>query len=245
MYKSTDNLDHDAFIIHTHSTLLESSNELAKTSKEHLDRLKSRRIALDERIAASARQLFPDIEPHVESTNSLADNPSLSNQSSFLRLNVGGKQFDISRSVLTQIKGSKLALIFSGKWDEILPRDKDGRIFMDFDASCMAPIIDHFQILANPSETDDDFITEEYPFGIKPLSRYLGLGSLFDSEYLHMTPDHWKKIKGCISCGYNTTRRLIFKGSIHGFTAESFHSMCDGVPETVTIVRDSDFYVIH
>ena len=95
---ATDVADHINYVHQAGSKLHEASNKLANTTKDHLNSLKSRRIALDEEMATSARQTFPNIEPYVEPTNSISDSPSLSDQSSFLRLNVGEKHFDISRS---------------------------------------------------------------------------------------------------------------------------------------------------
>ena len=113
MNVSTDKVEYIEFILKTSSKLHETANDLVESTQVTLNRLKSRRIASQDKIAVSARLLFPNIEPYVEHTNSSSDKPPLSNLSSFLRLNVGGKHFDISRSSLTQIQGSKLALIFS------------------------------------------------------------------------------------------------------------------------------------
>lgn len=44
-----------------------------------------------------------------------------------LLLNVGGQTMDIRRSIMTQMEGTRLAALFSGRWDKRLCRDKDGR----------------------------------------------------------------------------------------------------------------------
>ena len=38
-----------------------------------------------------------------------------------------------SRDTLTAIEGSRLSQLFSGRWDKVLPKDRDGRIFLDLD----------------------------------------------------------------------------------------------------------------
>lgn len=50
------------------------------------------------------------------------------------RLNVGGDtSFVTRRDTLTAIEGSRLSQLFSGRWDKVLPKDRDGRIFLDLD----------------------------------------------------------------------------------------------------------------
>ena len=51
-----------------------------------------------------------------------------------LRLNVGGDtSFVTSRDTLTAMEGSRLSQLFSGRWDKVLPKDSNGRIFLDLD----------------------------------------------------------------------------------------------------------------
>ena len=58
-------------------------------------------------------------------------NPSPSDT---IRLNVGGDtSFTTRRDTLTAISGSRLALLFSGRWDRSLRRDEKGRVFLDVD----------------------------------------------------------------------------------------------------------------
>lgn len=44
-----------------------------------------------------------------------------------LELNVGGQTMDIKRSLLTQLGDTRLAAVFSGRWDKRLPRDRKNR----------------------------------------------------------------------------------------------------------------------
>lgn len=51
-----------------------------------------------------------------------------------LQLNVGGFMgLCYLRSTLTLVDGSGLSAIFSGRWEKRLPRDAEGRIFLDED----------------------------------------------------------------------------------------------------------------
>lgn len=45
-----------------------------------------------------------------------------------LELNVGGQSIDVRRSTLTWVEGTRLAAMFSGRWDGVLKRDKHGRL---------------------------------------------------------------------------------------------------------------------
>ena len=53
-----------------------------------------------------------------------------------IQLNVGGVGVVVKRSVLTLFPDSKLAILFSGRWDKKLLRDKKNRIFLDVDPVC-------------------------------------------------------------------------------------------------------------
>jgi hypothetical protein len=60
-----------------------------------------------------------------------------------IRLNVGGARIMVKRSVLTLLSDSKLAVLFSGRWDKKLLRDKKNRIFLDVDPVCFQIILDY------------------------------------------------------------------------------------------------------
>lgn len=57
-----------------------------------------------------------------------------------LHLNVGGRCIDVRRSTLTLAKGSRLAALFSGRWDKKLRRDAAGRLFVDENPRCFEKI---------------------------------------------------------------------------------------------------------
>lgn len=62
-----------------------------------------------------------------------------------LRLNVGGKKREVRRSTLTLVENSRLAAMFSGRWDKALRRDDTGRIFVDDNPKCFDKIITSLQ----------------------------------------------------------------------------------------------------
>jgi hypothetical protein len=60
-----------------------------------------------------------------------------------IRLNVGGVGVMVKRSILTLLPDSKLAVLFSGRWDKKLLRDKKNSIFLDVDPVCFQIILDY------------------------------------------------------------------------------------------------------
>ena len=62
--------------------------------------------------------------------------------SDILTLDIGGKEtVKICRSTLTIAAGSKLADMFSGRWDESLPNEK-GHLFFDHKPEQFLPLLD-------------------------------------------------------------------------------------------------------
>ena len=64
-----------------------------------------------------------------------------------IHLNVGGTEMYILRETLTQVKGSRLEAVFSGRWENKLLRDKKGRVFMDLDARYFKIIVEHLHLM--------------------------------------------------------------------------------------------------
>ena len=62
--------------------------------------------------------------------------------SDVLKLNIGGeKTVETLRSTLTFATGSKLAEMFSGRWDKSLPKSKDGNFFIDREPELFLPLL--------------------------------------------------------------------------------------------------------
>ena len=59
-----------------------------------------------------------------------------------IELNVGGQAMATRRSTLCQVEGSFLSSMFSGRWNDNMIRDKDGRIFLDFNPKYFGFILD-------------------------------------------------------------------------------------------------------
>ena len=69
-----------------------------------------------------------------------------------IHLNVGGTEMYVLRDTLTQIKGSRLEVLFSGRWEDKLLRDEKGRVFMDLDARYFKKIVEYLHLLKADGE---------------------------------------------------------------------------------------------
>jgi BTB/POZ domain len=65
-----------------------------------------------------------------------------SKQNDVLYLNVGGTVINVSRKTLTQVEGSMLASLFSGRWDDSIEKDRDGSFFINQPPELFLPLVD-------------------------------------------------------------------------------------------------------
>jgi hypothetical protein len=68
--------------------------------------------------------------------------------SDVLHLNVGGTKMAVLRSTLTSVSGSMLASKFSGRWDDSIPRDREGNFFIDQRFSVFELMVNHLRAKA-------------------------------------------------------------------------------------------------
>ena len=97
-----------------------------------------------------------------------------------INLNVGGKKMTTKRSTLCQVEGSLLASMFSGRWEDSLARDEDGRIFFDFNPQYFVYILDYLRARTiataeNPAPFRPK-LAEDQVKHFDDLVEYLGLG---------------------------------------------------------------------
>jgi hypothetical protein len=92
------------------------------------------------------------------------DEPKKASGSDVLTLNVGGKEtVQTLRSTLTIVPGSKLAEMFSGRWDKSLPKDKDGNFFIDRMPEIFCPLLDFLRDLSTETLPDWEAIPPVTP----------------------------------------------------------------------------------
>ena len=71
-----------------------------------------------------------------------------------VKLNVGGTRVVARRETLTQFPTTRLASLFSGRWENRLLRDKKKRIFLDVNPTCFKKIVDFLNLykIADPDD---------------------------------------------------------------------------------------------
>ena len=103
------------------------------------------------------------------------------NEAEILKLNVGGEIIKVNRNVLTQVKGSRLEIMFSGRWENQLLRDENGMIFLDIDPYCFKKIIEYLMKLMmskmweGNKELDLPKVDEDHENRFRILFTYFGL----------------------------------------------------------------------
>jgi hypothetical protein len=53
-----------------------------------------------------------------------------------VEVSAGGKIVVAKQSTLTQIQGTRMEALFSGRWDKMLQRNSRGHIFLDINPTC-------------------------------------------------------------------------------------------------------------
>ena len=130
---------------------LSASNKRIKTARDsqvqdldnEISTLDKRETVLNERLLELDRKKHEFAQAH--GNLDAADDH-------LIEINAGGKTVVAKRSTLTQIQGSRMAALFSGRWDKKVMRDCHGRIFLDVDPTCFQAIVDYLNEMTISSE---------------------------------------------------------------------------------------------
>jgi len=170
--------------------------------------------------------------------------------SDILDISAGGKIITVTRGTLTQLEGTPLAALFSGRWENQFLRDTNGRIFLDVNPSCFQSIVDYLNELkiSPPDDPPDPPVVEKDDevflrrlltmFGIQEIcSPPLDTVTLTDecqvqALYGFLSED---KVDGKLD--------LLYRGSRDGFGVSDFHTKCDNKGATVTVIKDIGGYL--
>lgn len=106
-------------------------NEVTATADQIFAELEKQRTENDTRNQEQLDQVLKERQKWDEDKATV--DKFIASASTIVNLNAGGEKMSILRTTLTADKGSLLATLFSGNWDETLPKDKDGYIFLDYD----------------------------------------------------------------------------------------------------------------
>jgi hypothetical protein len=221
---------------------LSASNERLRCARENLFQdldneisvLDKRETLLNERLHELNRKKH---EIHLSYGNLDVTDDDL------IEINAGGKMIVAKRSTLTQIHGSRLAALFSGRWDKKLMRDSHGRIFLDVDPICFQAIVDYLNemtISSKDSPPSPPSVDDEHKIILNHQLELFGLGpvpecSLPDSNII-------KDVGDCVMLhdwadDQNGEFSLLYRGTEDGMTSIAFHSMCDEKGCTLTVIE--------
>jgi hypothetical protein len=161
-----------------------------------------------------------------------------------VEINAGGKIIVAKRSTLTQIQGSRMEALFSGRWDKKLLRDSRGRIFFDVDPICFQAIVDYLNemsISSKDSPPSPPSVDDEHKIILKHQLELFGLGpdsspsfpnsTIIKDEEECNTLHEWLQ-----EVGEDGEFSLLYRGTRDGLTNEAFHTKCDNKGCTLTVI---------
>jgi hypothetical protein len=151
------------------SSMLSLAEALQKSMNEELDAIEKAKAQLK-----CEREAFEEEKAVMNKLPTQGDQ--------IVELNIGGENITTHRSTLCAVQGSMLAAMFSGRWEEQLQKDKDGRYFLDHDPYCVRKIIDFLR--SKKIEDPDDpmplpIINPEKKNEFSRIVKYLGLVEMF------------------------------------------------------------------
>ncbi|CAM9189820.1 unnamed protein product [Scytosiphon promiscuus] len=169
-----------------------------------------------------------------------------------LRLNVGGSQVTVRRSIL-EGKGCPdswtLGDLFDSVWDERIPRDNDGCIVVDESPACVRHLV-HKLLQGSGSHHAPGkgfALSPEDEAHVPYVSRVLGLESqgpgfiAVANRSTVLEPHELGPLSDTLLgwCPGNPTRmELVYRASRDGWKPRDFHSRCgDSSPSTITLFR--------
>ena len=204
------------------------ADRLIKEANEAFDRTRQEFIdELDAEKAKIARR-FDVLEARKRSLAEKRGNPDAS-PGDWVEVNCGGRVISARRSTLCQLEGTKFGALFSGLYEKKLPKDTEGRIFLDLCPDEFQAIVDYLTELSISSP--DDLPTLPKESGC--LAHLFGLGALFsnlinDAEFTAL--HEWLAEDGA-----DGDFKMIYESDNYSGTEFSEH--CKGVPRTVIVVE--------
>jgi len=157
-----------------------------------------------------------------------------------IEINAGGRPFAIKRGVLTQNKGTRLEALFSGRWDKLLTRDSDGRIFIDVNPASFQAIVGRLCATIEPSLENppkSSLPNDEYMNILDHQIELFGMKPEIESKII-TTDQHCTKLHDWLSeQNDDGDFHLLYRSSRDGSSNSDFHSKCDNQGKTLTIIK--------
>jgi hypothetical protein len=168
---------------------------------------------------------------------------------------VTSRQRTTTRATLTLFKGTRFEALFSGRWEDKLLRDPEGRIFLDVHPGCFKKIVDwHTRYkMAGPDASnapelpwlDEDEEAEIFHRQIEffGLSEVMRPPCKFDSAIITES-EHFMALGQFMGeDGIHAEPELLYRASTHGWTAANFHQHCDNKGATLTVIKTNGGFI--
>ena len=147
-----------------------------------------------------------------------------------------------------------LYLMISGRWNYLLPKDRNGVIFIDLNPAFITPIFDNMRFRSNYG-TDEQVISRvsiDKRANFNTVVLYYRIGDiLHDNTALSEVsriesmndPKNMLLLRSFLPSDFTEMRlrfKLLYRGSRDGMTATDFHRMCDGKDNTLSVIKDTN-----
>ena len=147
-----------------------------------------------------------------------------------------------------------LSLMISGRWDYLLPRDRNGIIFVDLDPALVKPIFDNLRFRSDCDAYEHmipRILTDRKAIfnSVVSYNRMGDLGydkSAFSEESkieCMNDPKNMLLSRSFLSSDYTEMRlkfELLYRGYRDRMTAADLHRMCDGRNYTISVIKNSN-----
>ncbi|KAK1732631.1 hypothetical protein QTG54_016692 [Skeletonema marinoi] len=229
---------------------LDQTNKRLKTTLDKIDRDRATQM---NKLQEKEKQLLDRLSKLNEEKHKTASangNIDVSDDD-FLEINAGGKVIAVKRATLTQLQGSRLEAMFSGRWDKKLDRDSSGRLFLDVNSDCFQAIVDYMNELAISSEDDppmpptvDDELQHILSHQMNLFGLTVDVDPQIDSNIITQHSDTMILHNWLEEDGSGGELELLYRSSRDGLTSANFHSKCDNKGPTVVIIETVEGGVI-
>jgi hypothetical protein len=97
----------------------------------------------------SVEQNTTDEIINVQQESKLNEEKKSIKSTDVIQLNLGDQLIMTTRSTLTRVTDSTLAIMFNGRWDDKLSRDHQGNIYLDFNPILFDHLLEQLRLLEN------------------------------------------------------------------------------------------------
>ena len=164
-----------------------------------------------------------------------------------LKLSVGGEPIDVLATTLSAngLNPNLLSKILSsGRWDPFFLRDREGRIFLDFEAEWLEPVINIFREVCNSTpgtEIEMPKVGSAFRDGFEKVQRLFGLVDdilLSEPSTIPVLNDRASSLAEMLS-PRPSCLRLLYRLTRDGESTSNFHKLCAGKGATVVVAQSN------